>query len=216
MLLYFAGACILLICCAINYAYKKHPQVAAALQLPAIPVSKLPLSFPITGILGHLPLLRGYARQGLHPSTCLLAIIHGCHFVEPVASNGYGVIWIGPVPLIALFRPETAEVLLSSNTNITKSVQYSFLKPWLGTGLLTSSRDKWRSRRKLLTPSFHFKILDSFVPIMAEQMKQLNAVMDDIVDRKCGVVEDLAQLMLMCALDVICGECFFIFLFISP
>lgn len=39
--------------------------------------------------------------------------------------------------------------ILSSPKHIDKSRDYSFLQPWLGTGLLTSFGQKWHHRRKV-------------------------------------------------------------------
>lgn len=73
---------------------------------------------------------------------------------------------------------------------MTKSRTYDPLLPWLNTGLLTSSGKitfmflctaiklriagrKWHARRKLLTPSFHFNILQQFVDVFGKQTELL-------------------------------------------
>lgn len=43
-----------------------------------------------------------------------------------------------------------AQVIMSSPKYIDKSVDYDYLQPWLGTGLLTSHGKKWHSRRKVI------------------------------------------------------------------
>ncbi|XP_033606537.1 cytochrome P450 4c3 isoform X8 [Cryptotermes secundus] len=52
---------------------------------------------------------------------------------------GLNRIWIGSLPYILVFLPETVEPILSSSRHIEKSRDYSYLQPWLGTGLLTSA-----------------------------------------------------------------------------
>ncbi|KFM77146.1 Cytochrome P450 4V2, partial [Stegodyphus mimosarum] len=61
------------------------------------------------------------------------------------------------------------EEILSSSVSLEKSFEYSFLHQWLGRGLLTSTGLKWKSRRRLLTPSFHFRILEDFLPVFNNQ-----------------------------------------------
>ncbi|XP_055604943.1 cytochrome P450 4c3-like [Uranotaenia lowii] len=54
-----------------------------------------------------------------------------------------------------------------------KDYMYGFLESWLGTGLITSGGEKWFHRRKILTPSFHFKILDQFLDVFNEESDKL-------------------------------------------
>ena len=45
---------------------------------------------------------------------------------------------------------------------------FRFVVDWLGDGLLFSSGEKWFTRRKMLTPSFHFDLLKSYLDIFNE------------------------------------------------
>lgn len=95
------------------------------------------------------------------------------------------------VPLLYVCKHRVHfQYILDSNDEITKGVEYDVLVPWLGTGLLIrwvesffliiifginilfwSTDDKWRVRRKMLTPTFHFSMLDGYLAIMNRHAK---------------------------------------------
>jgi cytochrome P450 len=85
--------------------------------------------------------------------------------------HGFMRVWLAEKPYVLLFSPEKAEPILSSSKHIEKSFEYDFMVPWIGRGLLTSKGKKWVSRRKLLTPTFHFKILQDYTSVMAEKCR---------------------------------------------
>ena len=71
----------------------------------------------------------------------------------------------------------------------------------MGEGLITSARQKWRIRRKILTPAFHFRILEDFLPIINEQSNILISKLErDFVDHEFDVV----PVVTLCMLDIIC------------
>ncbi|KAF8770068.1 GDP-fucose protein O-fucosyltransferase 1 like protein [Argiope bruennichi] len=82
-----------------------------------------------------------------------------------------------------------------------KGREYNLLAPWLGTGLLTSTGPKWRFRRKLLTPTFHFTILEDFIPVFHEQSSVLVSKLKRL---DCEPCVDVVPLMTSCTLDIIC------------
>ncbi|KAK7869160.1 hypothetical protein R5R35_006617 [Gryllus longicercus] len=109
--------------------------------------------------------------------------------------------WAGPYLFVLVADPVFMEPLLNSTVNIKKSMNYEFLQPWLSTGLLTSSGSKWKSRRKIITPAFHFKILEGF-------MDSFNSNADVLISkwkRQVGGPEfDIFKHITLYTLDVIC------------
>ncbi|XP_029850544.4 cytochrome P450 4V2 [Ixodes scapularis] len=81
--------------------------------------------------------------------------------------------YVGPLPNVMIFKAELVEAVLTSQSTMSKSFDYSLLHSWLGEGLLTSSGAKWKQRRRLLTPSFHFRILDEYVAPMNEHARHM-------------------------------------------
>ncbi|CAB3369782.1 Hypothetical predicted protein [Cloeon dipterum] len=112
--------------------------------------------------------------------------------------------WMGPNPVIHPLDPRTVEVILTSSQHITKSLEYGFISDWLGTGLLTSTGSKWHSRRKLLTPAFHFKILEQFVPVFAENTAILVEILKKKIKSNNSAPVNIVPLVTHCALDIIC------------
>ncbi|KAM6972440.1 cytochrome P450 4V8 [Aplochiton taeniatus] len=109
--------------------------------------------------------------------------------------------WMGPIPFIILYHPETIEAVLNNPVHIDKAFGYKFLHPWLGTGLLTSTGNKWRRRRKMLTPTFHFSILTEFLEVMNEQAEVLVEKLEKEAEK--GPFNCFTHVTL-CALDIIC------------
>ncbi|GMR45337.1 hypothetical protein PMAYCL1PPCAC_15532, partial [Pristionchus mayeri] len=103
----------------------------------------------------------------------------------------------------SLFIPLNGKALqsaLESNEEITKGADYDILVPWLGVGLLISTGDKWRARRKMLTLSFHFSMLDRYVETMNRHAK----VLIDVLESHDGLETVLFPLLKLCTLDIIC------------
>jgi len=65
------------------------------------------------------------------------------------------------------------EDLLSSQKYLQKSKGYWILTKFLGNGLVTSTGDLWKKRRRMITPAFHFDILNDFLSIMENRTMEL-------------------------------------------
>ncbi|XP_014249034.1 cytochrome P450 4C1-like isoform X2 [Cimex lectularius] len=108
--------------------------------------------------------------------------------------------WVGN-RLYVICRDEgDMEVLLTSKDNITKSPLYMLLHGWLGTGLLTSTGEKWLKRRKAITPAFHFKILEQFEDVFYKNA----TILVNKLSSFCGKCCDVNPFISDCTLDIIC------------
>ncbi|XP_065568203.1 cytochrome P450 4c3-like [Artemia franciscana] len=143
----------------------------------------------------------GNALDLFVPSEQRLPVIRSWH--KEFSSYPFMRLWIGNRPNIFVTRASAAEVILRSSKHIEKSYEYSFLHPWLGTGLLTSTGSKWHSRRKLLTPAFHFKILDDFLQVFNEQSKIFQSKLLKVNGRSPDGF-NIFPYITRCALDAIC------------
>ncbi|XP_045429546.1 cytochrome P450 4F3 isoform X3 [Pipistrellus kuhlii] len=86
--------------------------------------------------------------------------------------------WMGPFyPVLRLVHPKYVAPLLQAPATVAPKdmVFYSFMKPWLGDGLLLSAGDKWSHHRRLLTPAFHFEILKPYMKIFNKSTDIMHA-----------------------------------------
>ncbi|XP_071647079.1 cytochrome P450 4C1-like isoform X3 [Temnothorax longispinosus] len=93
------------------------------------------------------------------------------------------------------------ETILNSTKHIEKSLLYDVIHPWFGTGLLTSGGAKWHSRRKILTPSFHFNILQHFIQILIEEGENMTK---SLKNAGGTIVKDLVPFFSEHTLNAIC------------
>lgn len=118
-------------------------------------------------------------------------------------------VWIFNQLAIFSSDPRDVEVVLSSQKLITKNRLYDLLLPWLGTGLLMSTDKKWHSRRKIITPTFHFTILEQFVEVFNQQGDIMIEKLKAKADGK--TVINIQPDICLAALDIIAGKKFIIF-----
>lgn len=112
-------------------------------------------------------------------------------------------VWAGPELEINVDNPKHIEMILTNTKFITKSSQYSFLNSSLGDGLLFSTNQKWFSRRRAITPTFHFKILEQFFEVF---IKHNQALMKKIEAKANEQIFDIFPLVTASVMNALCGE----------
>lgn len=153
---------------------------------------------PIPGVGPNYPLVGDALMLKPNSAAFFQQIIE---FTETLRHLPLIKLWIGPNPILLLYHAETVEPILSTSKHMDKSFLYRFLHPWLGLGLLTSTGEKWRSRRKMITPSFHFAILSEFLEVMNEQSK----ILVEKLNSRAGTGSfNCFMDITLCALDIIC------------
>lgn len=87
--------------------------------------------------------------------------------------------WSFGVLHVQAIRAREAEILMNSTAHAKKPYIYKILHGFLGLGLLNSNGERWKERRRMLTPTFHFNILKKFSSIFIEEsvkvIKKVNA-----------------------------------------
>lgn len=128
-----------------------------------------------------------------------------CQVIGNLAAQ-YGdtyTIWLSQTLSIMMFNPRDVEQVLGSTQLLDKSLEYGFLMRWLNEGLLVSRGRKWHQRRKIITPAFHFRILEQYVEIFDRQTRHFVRQLRQACN---GNPIELGHAIHLCALDIISGE----------
>ncbi|XP_036150590.1 cytochrome P450 4C1-like [Monomorium pharaonis] len=110
-------------------------------------------------------------------------------------------IWFFLIPIVAIRHPDDLEVILGSTKHIEKSKIYDVLKSWFNTGLIVSKGSKWQSRRKILTPTFHFNILQQFAEILIEEGERMSTSLKNTEDT---ITKDLIPFIGVHTMNALC------------
>ncbi|XP_015187291.1 PREDICTED: cytochrome P450 4C1-like isoform X2 [Polistes dominula] len=115
-------------------------------------------------------------------------------------------IWSFFIYSVVLLHPDDIQ-LLKSKQHIEKGFLYKLIRPWLSSGLLISSGEKWHLRRKMLTPAFHFNILQHYFTNLIDESQNL---VEFLKKEGSGnpVVKDLKSFISQYTLNAICQSAF--------
>ncbi|EDV95416.1 cytochrome P450 4ae1 [Drosophila grimshawi] len=115
-------------------------------------VSQLPL-------IGAIWQMRDFQPDNLHEKFAAYVRRYGRSFVATTC---------GRIVLVTS-DPGHVDALLMSKHQLRKGVLYGALTSWLGNGLLLSRGESWHAMRKIITPTFHFSILEQYIEIFDRQ-----------------------------------------------
>ncbi|XP_041462042.1 leukotriene-B4 omega-hydroxylase 3-like [Lytechinus variegatus] len=85
------------------------------------------------------------------------------------------VFWAGWNPIVNLNHPDSVRNVLNGNTGTVKNFWgYNIFHEWLGQNMLTADGNSWKRHRRLITNTFHFNALKTYIP-------KINQVADTLV-----------------------------------
>lgn len=142
------------------------------------------------------PLIGNALLFNVSPRARLNTMVSVCNYKE-----GLTRFWLGFDPNVFIYKAHLVERILSSSKHIEKGWFYKMFHPWFKLGLLTSTGKKWQSRRKLLTPTFHYKILEGFIEVFNHNSMKL---VDKLHMETAGEPIDIYPFIVRCTLDIIC------------
>lgn len=112
------------------------------------------------------------------------------------------VVWLGHRLFYAITKAEHFKIVLNSPKALQKEDLYKYAYPLFGMGLFTSPVKRWKLHRRILSPTFNQKILDSFMDTFNEQSEILLNCMKEDVGKDFDILERFSRL----ALDNICDS----------
>ncbi|XP_076269441.1 putative cytochrome P450 4d14 isoform X2 [Rhynchophorus ferrugineus] len=147
------------------------------------------------GKVAGIPLL-GNTMEFKDPTTILLRMEQ-----RLLENNGLCRIQILSRTMVLISDYNFVEWLLTSTNILDKSIDYQFLYRWLEGGILIADAPEWRPGRKILTPAFHFSILENFV---AKFSKPTTILIDILKKESDKDSVNIHPIIANFTLDIIC------------
>ncbi|KAF5292054.1 hypothetical protein FQR65_LT11320 [Abscondita terminalis] len=148
---------------SLRYHWKRRNLYLAAWKRPG------PFSLPF---LGHAYLFLGSSKRTLKNMMKLARL-----YKSPVP------IWIGPKLVFSIAEAQDVEIVLNSPNALEKSELYEPIKMAAGQGIFLAPVSTWKRHRKIIMPAWNQKILNTFVPLFAEQSDVLLEQLEKHVDK---------------------------------
>lgn len=123
-------------------------------------------------------------------------------YVERYGKSFYGIA-LGHIMMVTMDH-RIVDSLLSSQVHLHKNKLYLMLDGWLGSGLLLSSGKTWQTMRKIITPTFHFKILEQFIEVFDRQTDVFIRKLESLADGK--QVVNIFEPVGLLTMDIIAGK----------
>jgi cytochrome P450 len=107
------------------------------------------------------------------------------------------------IPVCYVNRPDyIEEILITKYHNFHKSKDYRALRPWVGSGLLTSEGEFWRRQRRLAQPAFHRERIAAYGRLMVEHTERM------LQGWQAGETRDIHREMMQLTLGIVAAALF--------
>ncbi|KAH8404055.1 hypothetical protein KR215_008730 [Drosophila sulfurigaster] len=144
------------------------------------------------------PFVGNLFQFGLKPAEYPKKILQYCRKYD---FQGYRSLVLLQYHMI-LSDPAEIQNMLSSPSLLYKEHLYSFLRPWLGDGLLTSSGARWLKHQKLYVPAFERSAIEGYLRVVHRTSERFVKKLDQQADTLQPL--DAQVLVAKCTLDIVC------------
>lgn len=103
---------------------------------------------------------------------------------------------MGPFLSVYVAEPDDLQIVMNHPNALDKTFIYRFGNDYIGRSLLTVEGHIWRSRRKMIKPTFNIEVLEGYIEkfdglsdLLAEQLKKTNEKEVNVFDyvAKCTI-----------------------------
>lgn len=160
------------------------------------------------GLLGNLSIMFCTFKRVKCAGVSTSELINAIHHIVQASgekSKKIFTIWAATQPFVLVMSPDLIRELVTVHSGLKKGRLYKYIAYALGGGLITSSGPKWFYHRKLLNPTFNFKVFESFMPNIQHNVRIfISKVEEEANSDPDRLIKDFRKYTFPCTLDVLC------------